>query len=397
MRKFMRTLIYLKRRKEKKIKNSYPLLFADEIKLVKFGAKNEVEIADVFSFDGEFIGRGYFFENARIPLRILTRKRENIDEQFFQKRFSTVFEQKKSLILNSNSFRLIHGEADGFPGLIIDLYDKVAIVQVRTAGMEYLKQYWLPALIAAIKPDFVFEKSDMKNRLEEQLRSLIQPLAGIPVSPLIIEENGFRFEVDYENGLKTGFYLDQRANREIVTHFVNSSDTVLDLFTYSGAFSVYLSKHCKQITAVDIDTNAIKLAKANFLLNHVSNINLIEANAFEFLEESVLRQDKYDLIILDPPAIAKSKAKKASLKWAIWKLAYSAFQCLNPKARVAVFNCSYQLNDKEFNEALRLAAGDTQKKITVLREFKQDIDHTWLLQFPESLYLRGYLLRVDNA
>jgi 23S rRNA (cytosine1962-C5)-methyltransferase len=250
--------------------------------------------------------------------------------------------------------------------------------------MEVLKEIYLPALVEVFKPRFIYERSDFKGRLAEGLKEFKGLLYGELINPVLIEENGIKFLVDVEKGLKTGFYLDQRDNRLYIAESVERGQKVLDLFTHTGGFAVYAAKKGAKVWAVDINPDVLEIARENAKLNGVE-VEFIAANAFEFLENT---DQSYDLIIADPPAIAKTKKEKESILWAVWKLAYNAFKKLNPLGRLFICTCTYQISAEELMRQVRLAASDAGKRIFVRSLRGQPKDHPYVPFFPESWYLK---------
>ncbi len=370
--------IYLKKGKEKKIKHFYPWVFRDEILKVE----GEGIIATLLDYKGNFLAKGTYSPHSRIAFRVLTYREEDINTNFFIERL------KKSFLLRegipSNAFRAVFSESDLLSGLIVDKYDQGLVIQVRSYPMEVLKEIYLPALVEVFKPRFIYERSDFKGRLAEGLKEFKGLLYGELINPVLIEENGIKFLVDVEKGLKTGFYLDQRDNRLYIAESVERGQKVLDLFTHTGGFAVYAAKKGAKVWAVDINPDVLEIARENAKLNGVE-VEFIAANAFEFLENT---DQNYDLIIADPPAIAKTKKEKESILWAVWKLAYNAFKKLNPLGRLFICTCTYQISAEELTRQVRLAASDAGKRIFVRSLRGQPKDHPYVPFFPESWYLK---------
>lgn len=344
-------------------------------------------------FQGELLGIGTYNPQSRFPVRLLTTQEETIDTAFFLRRFEQAWLLREKLIRETDSFRLVFGEADGLPGLIIDRYAEYAIAQVRTLGMERLKPVWLPALLECLQPKGVMERSEMEARREEGLSPQTGVLYGDVPDELVITESGFRFLVPSRTGSKTGFYLDQRENRRQLAREVQQGDRVLDMFCYTGAFSLYAARSGAETLGIDLSPEAVALANRHAELNGLT-ARFECANAFEWLESAGAKQEPFDWIILDPPAIAKARSQRNSLKWAIWKLIYGSLPLLKPNGRLVVCNCSYQFTLQEMTETARLAASDRKCKIYLYDHSFQAPDHPHLLQFPESLYLKCLWLRV---
>lgn len=349
-------------------------------------------LARLESSEGEFLAYGTWNSKSRFRFRILTREDEPIDQRFFEKRFEAAFALRTRLIEDTNSSRLVYSESDGLPGLIMDDYDGHLVVQVRSLGMENLKGLWLPALVIARNPKSVYERSDMAGREEEGLGPQVGELHGTTPDEVEIMESGLKFMVPLKSGLKTGFYLDQRNTRRLLAERIQEGQRVLDAFCYSGAFSCYAARVGARVHGIDIHTEALDLARRNAALNRL-DADFEEANVFEWLEKEPA--EKFDWIVLDPPAIAKTSAKRDALKWAVWKLVHRAIPHLAPGGRLIACSCSYQLDQRELTEVCRLAASDRGVRIFLEGMTYQDLDHPASLQFPESLYLKCAWLRVE--
>lgn len=383
--------VRLKKGREKKIRNFYPWVQKEEVAGVRGGAQPG-EVARLVSHTGEFLAIGLYNPCSRFPFRVLSLQEERIDESFFERRIRAALQLRESLITDADGCRLLFAEADGVPGLIVDRYQETLIVQVRNLGMERLKPLWLPPLVSVISPMSVYEKSDMEGRREEGLGDSVGDLHGALPSEVETNESGLRFLVPVTDGLKTGFYLDQRDTRRKLASEVLPNERIADLFCYTGAFALYAARSGAKVTAVDIHERAIAVARQNAEINGLS-VEFVLANAFEWLEEQGRQGVRYDRILLDPPAIAKVRDKRDSLKWAIWKLVYLSSQLLDPGGRMLVCNCSYQLSLAETIETIRLAASDRGRRVFLEGVTYQSPDHPALLQFPESLYLKCVWVR----
>ena len=378
--------IYLKKGKEKKIKHFYPWVFKDELEKLE-GEGIEAELYDC---DGNFLAFGTYSPYSKIAFRVLSYQKETLNMEFFVKKFGEALSLRKGI--NSNAFRVAFSESDLLSGLIVDKYGDAIVIQTRSYPMEMLKGEIIKALVEVFEPLFIYERSDFKGRQDEGLKEFKGLLYGILKNPVEIKENEFRFLVDVVNGLKTGFYLDQRENREYVYKLVERGNKVLDLFCYTGGFSIYCAKKGAKVIGVDINESAIELAKENAQLNKV-NPQFILGNAFDYIQQT---DEIFDLIIADPPAIAKTKKEKESILWAIWKLAYYSFQKLKKFGRLFICACTYQISIEEMLKQLRLASTDAGKRIFIKSINLQPVDHPYIPTFPESLYLKCFDIIVLN-
>ncbi len=387
--------IVLKKGKEKKIKNFYLWIFKDEIENFE-NVKNEpVQIIDVKSSTGEFLGKAFFNPKSHIIARILTRENEKINADFFRTKIKNAIERRKKFKIKSDAIRLIHAEADEIPGLIVDKFANYLVLQTRTAGIENFKHEIVKILTDSVKISGIYERSDMESRKEEGLDITSGELYGHVPRYIQIEENGLKFVVDLHYGQKTGFYLDQRDNRKKVKELIHKGDKVLDLFCYSGAFSIYCASAGAKVIGVDSDRSATDLARENAKLNQVSDkITFLTADAFETVEQMANSGEKFDLIIIDPPAMTKTKKGAEGVKWAFHKLILNSLKMLEPGGKLIVSSCAYHISLDILQEAIRFASNDAGKRLRVIDVTFQPEDHPWILQIPETLYLKTIYLEI---
>lgn len=380
-------VVHLKKGKERKVVNGYPWIQRGECRA---DGVEDGSVAKLVDHEGRFLARGTYNAKSRFQFRIFSVEDRPIDEAFFSERLSAARALRERLFPEAGAWRLAHSEADGLPGLIVDRYGQSLIVQVRSLGMELLRDAWLPALLEATGAEGVLERSEMAGREEEGLSPRAGVLYGSVPDTLEIEEGGLRYEVPISGGLKTGHYLDQRETKKRFAARVRPGQRVLDCFCYTGGFSLSAAKAGALPYGVDLHSGAIETARKNAAVNGLEAV-FVEANAFEYLEADSL--GPYDWIVLDPPAIAKTAEKRDSLKWAVWKLVKNALPLLKPDGRMIVCSCSYQLGLQELLETCRLAAGDAGARLTLEDVTYQDLDHPAPLHFPESLYLKCAWLR----
>lgn len=383
----------LKPGKDKKVRRFYPWVFRDELAEVSRDV-SDGEVVALYDAGGKFVAWGTFSARSHIAFRTLTLADEPINKDFFVHRLEAALKRRKKLEAITNAYRVVHAEADFLPGLIVDRYAGIIVLQVRTVGMERLRPLWLEPLMDLLRPRGVFERSDMEGRREEGLEPVRRSLHGTVPERVEIQEYGLRFLVDVQRGLKTGFYLDQRENRKLVQSLIEPRQRLLDLFAYTGAFSVYAAVKGAECLAVEQSREAIALGEANARLNGVS-IPFRQANAFEELSGLAQEGQAFDFIVIDPPAIAKSKRELDSLKWAIWKLVYGSLPLLRSGGRMLVCTCTYHMDWDTLTEAVRLAASDRGVPLRLLARTTQASDHPIRIHFPESLYLRCLLLERD--
>jgi len=384
--------VWLKAGREKKIRHLYPWVQRGEIARVD-GSPTDGGLVRLFAHDGVLLGIAIYNSRSRFPARVLTLQDEAIDEAFFAQRLEYALHLRQRFVTDTNAYRLVFSEADGLPGLIVDRYANYLVVQVRTLGMERLKPLWLPALIETLAPEGILERSEMESRREEGLSPFTGALYGQVPEQIPIIESGLQFLVPTADGLKTGFYLDQRENRRQLARLVQPGERVLDMFCYTGAFALYAARAGASVKGVDILPEAIALARQHAEMNQLQ-AEWEVANAFEWLPVAAERGEGYDWIILDPPAIAKRREERESLRWALWKLVYHALPLLNPNGRMLVCSCAYQMDLSLMVDTVRLAAHDRRRALYLEDVSFQSPDHPFLMQFPESLYLKCLWLRA---
>ena len=389
----MRKWVKLKAGKSKKVQKFYPFVYRDEVQDVSPSVEDG-DLATLVDERGKFLAWGTYSAKSHVAFRVLTLQDEPVDKDFFANRFQKALEQRKHLWEITNAIRLVHAEADFLPGLIVDRYDEFAVIQVRTKGMERLRDLWFETLLELLKPRGVYERSDMEGRKEEGLAPFKGLIYGTVPERIEIVEHGLRFLVDVERGLKTGFYLDQRNNRKLVGELVLPGERFLDLFAYTGAFSVYAATKGAECTAIEQHKHLVELGLEQAKLNGVK-VNFRCGNVFEELPKLGSEGRQFDFIVIDPPAIAKSEKQIASLRKAIHRVVSDSLRVLKPGGRMLVCTCVYHMDWSDLIETVRFAASDLNVPLRILAQTTQATDHPIRLHIPESQYLRCLLLQRD--
>lgn len=391
----MRVKVTAIKGKEKKMYNFYPFLYKDETKSVSGPYKNG-DIVEVVTDDNSFIGLGYINENSHILVRMLTLKDEKIDKAFFKNRIKEAYDKRKHLLKETNSIRLFYSEADGLPGLIVDMFEKYLSVQFRTLGIELFKEDIIKSLKEVVKPKGIYERSDTETRVHEGVEQQAGLLMGEIPENIILEDNGLKYNVDIVNGQKTGFFLDQRESRKFIRKYLSASTRFLDVFSSSGGFSVAaLKENCLKVVAVDKSAEALELAKKNYELNEFTgNFQTVEGDAFTILKTLGARNEKYDVIVLDPPALVKKKEDNYKGRDLFLELANDAFKLLDKNGIMGICTCAYHISLQDLIEITRMAASDNKRKLEVLGITYQPEDHPWILHIPETLYLKCLWVRA---
>ncbi len=389
----MRKWIKLKPNKSKKVRKFYPLVYRDEVADVSSSVEDG-DLTVLLDERGKFLAWGSYSAKSHVAFRALTLNDEPIDRNFFASRFRSAPPQRQHLRGVTNAFRLVHAEADFLPGLIVDRYAEILVVQVRTKGMERLRNFWLEPLLELMQPKGVYERSDMEGRREEGLTPFKGLLYGSVPDKVEIFEHELRFLVDVKGGLKTGFYLDQRNNRKLVQSLVQPGERFLDLFAYTGSFSIYAAAKGAECTAVEQHQHLVELGIEQARLNGVK-MDFRCSNAFEELPKLAAEGKQFDFIVIDPPAIAKSEKQLSSLKKAIHRVVKDSLKVLQHGGRMLVCSCVYHMDWSNLIETVRFAASDMEIPLRLLAQTTQASDHPIRLHIPESQYLRCLLLQRD--
>jgi len=374
----------IKKEAYNKLKKHFPWVYKNEI--IKVPECNPGDVVDLV-YNGEYAATAFFNPLSKISARVISFERVHIDREFFEKRIKKAINKRESLKNITNSFRLIHSEADFLPGLIVDKYGDYLVVSFTTAGMDNFKGIIIEILIDLLSPKGIYEKAD-KIRIKEGLEVVSQKLYGEIEDEFLIIENNKKFLTNLISGQKTGFFLDQRKNRKVVGSFRNKK--TLDLFANAGGFGIYANAEFTKF--VEISASACSLIEKNCELNNLKNYEIVKSDVFKFLERE---KEKYDLIIIDPPAFAKNKnAKKGALKG--WKyLIVNSLKLLEDGGYLALFSCSHSINQKDLLDLALSSSIIDNSYLEVIEFLKQDIDHPFILNIPNSLYLTGVLLRKD--
>lgn len=376
-----------------KIKLKNPWVYRREIKNIPKGIERG-ELVKVLSPSGEFLAVGYINPESNITLRILSFKQEKIDREFIFNRIKNAYRMRERLFTKTNAVRIVHSEADGLPGLIVDYYGGYLSIQINTAGMERLRTHIVESLIEIFDPKAIVEKSDRKSRQVEGLPTEESVIYGEIFDSISITENFVRFEVDLKSGQKTGFYLDQRCNRKKVSDYVKGGDRVLDLFSNTGGFGIYCGiKGAEFVKFVDVSPTAVSKIEDNVTLNSLKNYEIVKADVFDFLKEELKSNYGYDLIIIDPPPFAKSRHEKSGALKGFKYLLLNSLKLLNVNGYIALFSCSHHITHQDLIEVTQDAIKDTGFLVRYLEYLTQDIDHPYIINIPSSLYLKGFVIQ----
>ncbi|MCH5222321.1 MAG: class I SAM-dependent rRNA methyltransferase [Muribaculaceae bacterium] len=391
----------LRRGKEESLDRYHPWVFSGAlVDMPQEGdGIDEGDIVEVLASDGRSIGLGHF-QIGSIAVRMLTfDAAEEIDANFYDRRLRQAYAMRRALGLPSattNAYRLVHGEGDFLPGLVVDIYGKTAVVQAHSPGMHFARNIVATTLVGIedLGVDSVYYKSETTLPYKARLDAQNGYLIGGFISD-IAEENGLKFRIDWLRGQKTGFFVDQRDNRLLVGRY-SAGRSVLNMFCYTGGFSVYaLSGGAREVVSVDSSAKAITLTDANVALNFPDDTRHHSAaeDAFRYLDS--MESGRHDLIILDPPAFAKHRTALRNALQGYRRLNARAFEKIAPGGILFTFSCSQAVNREQFRLAVFSAAAQSRRRVRILHQLTQPADHPVNIYHPEGEYLKGLVLYVE--
>ena len=389
--------IYLKKNKEESLKRLHPWIFSGAILKMDEGIA-EGDVVDVVGYNGEFIGKGHY-QIGSIAVRMLTFSEEEIDEAFWQKRLLSALQMRIAIGVadnkNNDTYRLVHGEGDNMPGLVVDCYGKTAVIQAHSVGVHYQRNMIAKALkeVLGDRVENVYYKSETTLPFKADLGQENEFLFGNTDENIALE-NGLKFHVDLLRGQKTGFFVDQRDNRMLLEKY-SVGKKVLNMFCYTGGFSFYAMRGgATLVHSVDSSAKAIELTKANVELNFPGDArhHAYCEDAFRFLDKM---GENYDIIVLDPPAFAKHKGALRNALKGYTRLNMKAFEKIKRGGILFTFSCSQVVTKDNFRNAVFTAALQAKRKVRILHQLHQPADHPINIYHPEGEYLKGLVLYVE--
>jgi len=392
--------VKLKKGRDKSFNRKHPWIFSGAIDSIK-DINTNGETVEIFSGDGKFLGYGSYSLHSQISVRVLSFNPEDqIDKDFIQKKIETAA-QFRTQIINletTNAYRVINAESDSLPGLVVDKYGDFLVCQFLSAGAEFWKKETIEILFNIFNPTGIFERSDVEVREKEGLQQFKGILFGKDPEELIeIIENGNKFFVDINLGHKTGFYLDQRDNRKLLETF-SSESKILNCFSYTGGFSVYAIKAgASKVVNLDSSLEALSLAETNLTLNGIasSKYENVQDDVFKYLRKLRDTNKQFDVIILDPPKFAESVCQIEKASRGYKDINLLALKLLKKNGVLFTFSCSGHIVPELFNKIIADAATDAGREVHILKYLTQSPDHAMLTSFPEGLYLKGLVCKVN--
>jgi 23S rRNA (cytosine1962-C5)-methyltransferase len=388
------TKVYLNRKISPRIANGHPWIFGNEVNRID-GAVNAGDIVEVYSHDDKFVGKGYINQQSQIVVRLLTRdKNETVNEQFFFNRIQSAWNYRQKIGYTENC-RLIFGEADFMPALIIDKFNDYFVIQTLSLGMDIWKPTIVKALQTIFNPKGIYERNDVPVRelegLEQKKGFLSEPFD----TNITIIENGLKFYVDIENGQKTGYFLDQQDNRRAIQHIVKGAE-VLGAFTYTGTFEIHAAHYgAKSVLGLDISENAVAQATRNAALNGLGDVCKFTAvNAFDVLKQWGKEGRQYDVVMLDPPAFTKSRENIQKAITGYKEINLRGMKLTKPGGFLVTSSCTNLVSPEMFLETINLAAKDTRRRLRQVTFQAQASDHPIIWGIENTNYLKFLIVQV---
>ncbi len=387
-------IAYLRGGREKKVLQGNPWVFSSEIDRVS-GSYAPGDVVSVKSARGRMLGCAFYNPQSQIALRFITFRDEHVNEEFFRQRIHRAVEYR-SAFADMKSCRMVFAESDGLPALIVDSFGGVLSMQCLCLGMEKHRETILKALCEELDPQGIWQRDDVPVRELEGLEQKTGLLYGEVPDKVEISENGVRFLVDVKNGQKTGFFLDQKENRAAIAPFVKNAK-VLDCFTHTGSFALHAAYYgAADVTGVDISEYACECAAENARLNGLDNVHFVAANAFDLLKEKQTAGEKYDVVILDPPAFTKTRGAVESALRGYKEINLRAMKLLRDGGYLVTCSCSQHILPPLFQKMVQEAAEDTHTRLMQVEFRTQGRDHPILPALPETQYLKCGIYRIER-
>jgi 23S rRNA (cytosine1962-C5)-methyltransferase len=381
--------VIISARGEQRVRAAHPWIYrADVVDVSATGG----DIVEVIGPRSRRIGSALFSDRSQISLRMLTLGDHAIaDEAFLRARLEQAIRFRDSLALDATAYRLVHGEADLLPSLVVDRYGDYLVVQALSQGIDRLVPAVTSMLTDLLRPLGVLARNDPKVRVLEGLPQSVEVLHGEIPDSVIVREGPIEYEADLRKGQKTGLFLDQRENREAAARYAHGR--LLDCFSYNGGFALRLARTCPEAEAIDISADAVARIRANASRNGISHLQAREVNVFDELRRLERAGERYDTIVLDPPAFAKNKAAIPNAVAGYKEINLRAMRLLNPGGYLVTCSCSYNVDEEMFGSVLHQASIDSHTSVTIVEKRMQGRDHPVLVGAPETHYLKCFILR----
>ena len=379
--------VVISARGEERLRGGHPWIYRADVADVRAAAG---DIVQVRSPRGQTLGSALFSDRSQITLRMLTYGETIADESLVRRRIDASIAFRESLAIDATAYRLVHGEADLLPSLIVDRYGDYVVVQALSQGMDRLLPVVVSALTERLGPRGILARNDPRARVLDGLEQRVEVLAGEVPDSVTISETGVQYDVDLRHGQKTGLFLDQRENRAAAAAYARGR--MLDCFSYNGGFALVMGRRCDATIAFDVSEEAVARIRHNAARNQVA-IDARVGNVFDELRGMDRTGERFDTIVLDPPAFAKNKAAVTNARAGYKEINLRALKLLKPGGTLVTCSCSYNINEAAFAEIVYDASVDAQAHVTVVEKRMQGRDHPVLLGVPETYYLKCFILR----
>jgi 23S rRNA (cytosine1962-C5)-methyltransferase len=381
--------VIVNKKGESRVLRGHPWIFRSDVtraRDVPFGA-----LVKVVGPKGKPLGTALFSGQSEITLRMLARGDEPFADDWLATRLRAAQAWRGRVIDGASAYRVVHGEGDGLPGLVVDRYGEYLVIQTLCQAMERMKTEVVAALVDIFAPLGILERNDPRVRTLEGLPQTVGLLHGQVPATVVVDEAGRRFEADLWKGQKTGLFLDQRENHVMARRYARGR--VLDGFCYNGGFALSVASQVDEVLAVDVSDEAVARVLANAALNGLANVRAVSRNVFDLLRELVDAGEHFDTVILDPPAFAKSKDAAEKARRGYKEINLRALKLLSPGGCLITCSCSYHVHEAELEEILASAAADADATVTLVEKRRQGRDHPIVLGVPETYYLKCFVLR----
>jgi 23S rRNA (cytosine1962-C5)-methyltransferase len=372
-----------------RLRSGHPWVYRSDVRSAQAEAGAIVRVMDE---RGRFHGRAFYSDKSQIAVRLLTRENVPVDRAFFGERLRRAAAYRETVVENTDAYRLVHGEADLLPSIVIDRYGDYLVVQTLSQASERQKDLIVEILVEQFSPKGILERNDPKVRLLEGLPQIVSVLHGEVPAEILAKENGITFVCDLAKGQKTGSFLDQRENHWAARRY--ASGEVLDCFSYQGGFALTIADECEHVEAVDMGAAALQVARRNQELNSIVNVTFREGNTFDLLKEYDEVGRRFQMVILDPPAFAKNRDSLEAAERGYKEINLRALKILAPGGYLVTCSCSYHLSEALFLQLIAEAANDAKKNVVVVERRTQAQDHPILLTMPETHYLKALILKA---
>jgi 23S rRNA (cytosine1962-C5)-methyltransferase len=383
----MHPTVVISSRGEERLHSGHPWIYRADVANVRAEAGDIVQIR---SPRGRTLGSALYSDRSQIALRLLSYGDAPADIALIRRRLESAIAFRQSLAIDASAYRLVHGEADLLPSLIVDRYGDYLVVQTLSQGMDRLMPALTPMLAELLQPRGILARNDPRARVLEGLEQRVEVVAGDLPDSVTVTETGIEYDVDLRRGQKTGLFLDQRENRAAAA--VYARGRLLDCFSYNGGFALVLGRSCDETIAIDVSEDAVTRVRQNAARNGVV-VDARVGNVFDELRGLDRLAERFDTIVLDPPAFAKNKAAVSNARSGYKEINLRALKLLNPGGTLITCSCSYHVNEAAFAEIVYEAAVDAQAHVTVVEKRMQGRDHPVLLGVPETYYLKCFILR----